>query len=545
MPHALVELLVENPLLLFFLVASVGYLLGEVRLPGGFRLGLAAVLFTGLGAGALDPRLKIPDFAYHLGLVLFVYNIGLASGPSFFASLKRQGLRLNGLAAGVLLLAAGLTAGLGAALDLAPPVYAGLFTGATTNTPALANLLQRLEDAGEATLAQPVVGYSVAYPVGVVGALLAIFLAQRLWRVDYRAEAAGLRDLGGSREPLARGTVRVLRPNPEGTPTADLVRDGGWRVVLGRFRHAGEVRIASAETALQPGDVVTVTGTPAEVDAVAAFLGEPCDDPLAADRREYDIRRMFVSEPKVAGRRLRDLNLQDRFDAVITRLRRGDVDVVPDGATVLEVGDRVRVLAPRARLDALSRFFGDSYRGVSEFDVVSFGLGIALGLLLGAVPFPLPGGGTFRLGFAGGPLVVGLLLGRVGRTGPILWNVPYAANLALRQLGIVLFLAGVGTRSGWAFAETFGASGGLALLGAGALVTCAAALATLVVGYKLLGVPMGVLVGVLAGIQTQPAVLSFASEQADNDLPSVGYATVYPAATLAKILLAQLLLSGP
>lgn len=542
---AFVGLLVENPLLLFFLVASVGYLLGEVRLPGGLRLGLAAVLFTGLAAGAVDPRLKIPDFAYHFGLVLFVYNVGLASGPSFFASMKRQGLRLNGLALGVLLLAAGTAAGVGRALGLAPAVYAGLFTGAMTNTPALANLLERLEHAGEAVLAQPVVGYSVAYPGGVVGGLLAIFLAQRLWRVDYRAEAVGLRDLAGSREPLSRGTVRVLWTNPEGATVADLVRDKGWRVVFGRYRHGGDVRIAAADTAFAPGDVVTVTGTPAEVDAVAAFLGEPSDDPLAADRRDYDVRRVFVSNPDVAGRPLRDLHLQARFDAVATRVRRGDVDLVPDGATVLEVGDRVRVLVPRARMDEVSRYFGDSYRGVSEFDVVSFGLGIALGLLLGAVPFPLPDGGSFRLGFAGGPLVVGLILGRVGRTGPILWNVPFAANLALRQLGIVLFLAAVGVRSGWAFVETFGAAGGLALLGAGAAVTCGAALVTLLVGYKVLGVPMGVLIGVLAGIQTQPAVLSFAAEQADNDLPAVGYATVYPASTLAKILLAQLLLSGP
>jgi putative transport protein len=210
---------------------------------------------------------------------------------------------------------------------------------------------------------------------------------------------------------------------------------------------------------------------------------------------------------------------------------------------VLELGDRVRVLTHRERMDAVSGFFGDSYRALSEIDILTFSLGLALGLLLGIVPVPLPGGIVFRLGFAGGPLIMALILGALGRTGPMVWSLPYSANLTLRQIGLVLFLAGVGTRSGYAFVTTFAQGGGILLFAAGAGITCITALATLWVGHKLLKIPLSLLIGMLSGLQTQPAVLGFALEQTGNDLPNIGYATVYPIATIAKIFLAQLLLT--
>jgi len=211
--------------------------------------------------------------------------------------------------------------------------------------------------------------------------------------------------------------------------------------------------------------------------------------------------------------------------------------------TVLEPGDRIRVLTRRDRLDEVSRYFGDSYRAISEIDILSFSLGLALGLLLGTVPIPLPGGVDLKLGFAGGPLVVALVLGWLGRTGRFVWSLPYSANLTLRQAGLVMFLAGVGTRSGYAFVSTLTQGGGLALLVAGGLITFTVALTTLIVGHKVLGIPMSVLTGLLGGLQTQPAVLGFALEQTKNDLPNVGYTTVYPLATVAKIILAQVLLA--
>jgi putative transport protein len=231
------------------------------------------------------------------------------------------------------------------------------------------------------------------------------------------------------------------------------------------------------------------------------------------------------------------------FGAVVTRVRRGDVEFLPQAETVLEPGDRVRVVAPRSTMPAITRFFGDSYRALSEIDVLTFSLGLALGLLVGAVPFPLPGGANLKLGLAGGPLIVALVLGALDRSGPFVWSVPYSANLTLRQFGLILFLAGVGTRAGYAFVSTLRSGDGIVLLCAGALITFTVASAILWIGYRLLRIPMGLLLGMAAGIQTQPAALGFALEQTGDELPNLGYAAVFPIATIAKILAAQVLLA--
>ncbi|MDN5272374.1 TrkA C-terminal domain-containing protein [Chloroflexus sp. MS-CIW-1] len=228
--------------------------------------------------------------------------------------------------------------------------------------------------------------------------------------------------------------------------------------------------------------------------------------------------------------------------AVITRIRRGDVELLPHGDTILELGDRVRIVTQRDNMDRVSAFFGDSYRSLAEVDVVSLGLGTALGMLVGLIPIPLPGGGSFSLGLAGGPLVVALFLGWRGRTGPIVWSLPYSANLTLRQVGMTMFLAGVGTRSGYSFVTTLTQGNGLILFLGGALITIPVAMLTLFIGYKMLKIPFSVLTGMLAGLQTQPAVLAFANEQVGNEAPNIGYAMVFPTAMVLKIIFAQILL---
>ena len=211
--------------------------------------------------------------------------------------------------------------------------------------------------------------------------------------------------------------------------------------------------------------------------------------------------------------------------------------------TVLELGDRVRIVARRQDMDKIARFMGNSYRALSEIDVLTFSLGIAAGLLVGLIPIPLPGGLVFTLGFAGGPLVVALILGALGRTGPLVWSLPYSANLTLRQIGLIMFLAGVGTRAGYAFVSTFTQGDGIYLFIAGAIITTLTALATLWIGYRLLKIPMSLLIGLLAGLQTQPAVLGFALEQTGNDLPNLGYASMFALAVIVKIIVAQLLVA--
>jgi putative transport protein len=535
-------ILQDNPLLLLFLVAAIGYPLGRVRI-GGASLGVAAVLFVGLAVGALDPELKLPEEVYQLGLVLFVYTLGLAGGSVFFASLGQKGLRYNLLVAGGLGAAALLTAAAHRLLGLNPRLAAGMFAGSLTNTPALAGVIENVKAAGvpEPMLSDPVIAYSLTYPGGVLVMILLITLFQRLWKVDYAAEARGLPEHAA--EPIESRTICVTRSS--GLRVAELIQRNRWSVVFGRLRRAGQISLVTGQTVLQPGDLVTLVGADDALDAVTRALGDTsCNERLEFDLSQYDKRRIFVSSPQVIGRRLRELDILGRYGALVTRIRRGDVELLPHGETVLASGDQVRVVARHTQMEELARLFGDSYRAVSEIDILTFSLGLALGLLLGLVPVPLPGGVTFRLGLAGGPLIAALVLGALGRTGPLVWALPYSANLTLRQSGLVLFLAGIGTRSGYAFYSTLAQGSGLAVLAAGALVTGAATLLTMWVGYKLLKVPMGLLVGILAGLQTQPAVLGFALEQAGNELPDTGYATVYPAAMILKILLAQALLAA-
>jgi putative transport protein len=340
-------------------------------------------------------------------------------------------------------------------------------------------------------------------------------------------------------EDLTNTTVVVTVGEHTGIDLATLMRDEGWRVVFTRHREGTEIEIPNAHSVLHLGDLVTVIGESHDVEGVVASLGERAKVDLALDRSVIDYRRVFVSNDEPVGRRIADLALLERFGAIVTRVRRGDVDRMARPDTVLEPGDRIRVLAPRDRMAAVSAYFGDSYRKLSEIDVASFSLGIALGLLVGMVRLPLPGDSSFALGPAGGPLVVGLILGALRQTGPITWQLPYNAGLTVRQLGAVLFLAGVGTRSGHAFAETLGDGNGWQLLLLGVAVTTLAAVLVVIGGVLVLRSPTGVLAGVVAGLVTQPAVLAFATEQTGDELPSIGYATVYPTATLVKILLAQ------
>ena len=528
--HALLR---ENPLLLLFLVAALGFVLGRVRIKG-VAPGVAAVLFVGLAASAWDAALRLPEIVPQLGLALFVYTIGVSSGPGFFASFRTRGLRDAGMALGMVSFGAALTVAAAKLFGLSSATAAGLFAGAVTNTPALAAVIQQLRETGasEAALNAPVVGYSLAYPGGVLGVILVIAFTAR--RKDDKA--------GASTPPAARRievcTARVTSEQAIGTPAEALVKHQRWGVVLGRLRRHGHVQLVDDLCVLQRGDLITVVGHPDDVERAVAYLGERAPESLELDRSVIDYRRVFVSNAAVVGRPLRELGLQESLGAVVTRVRRGDVELLADDDFTLELGDRVRVVAPRERMDAVSRFFGDSFRALGEVDVLTFGLGVALGLALGALPIPAPGG-SFRLGAAGGPLVMGLILGRVGRTGALVWSMPFGANLTLRQLGVVLFLAGVGTRAGAAFADTVRSGGALKGMLVGLVVTIAVTAGTALAGARM-GLSKPVLLGAISGVQTQPAALAFACEQA-GERPNEGYTAVFPIAMIAKILVAQVI----
>ncbi|HEY1014109.1 MAG TPA: aspartate:alanine exchanger family transporter [Herpetosiphonaceae bacterium] len=541
----MINLLIAQPLLLLFVIAGLGYFLGRIRV-GGSSLGVAAVLFVGLGFGALHPDLKIPDIVYQLGLALFVYTIGLSSGPVFMGAFRGPGRRTTLLTVGMISLAALLTIGLHAALGLTAPTSAGLFAGSLTNTPALASVLDYLGAHSPAALrdqllAEPVVAYSLGYPVSVLVMILALAAFQRR---PGRAKADAEPAAGAAQRaaPLEQRTIRVTSQTAAGKSVAELMRANGWDVVFGRIRQGRELALVKEDTLLGVGDSITAIGGAEALDQATAALGELSDDHLEFDRSAMDYRRIVVSNPKVVGHPLSALNLPRHYGAVLTRIRRGDVELLPHAATTLQLGDRVRVVARRQEMPAVAAFLGDSDRAISEIDMLSLSLGLTLGMLIGLIPFPLPGGVTIKLGMAGGPLVMALLLGALHRSGPIVWTLPFSANLVLRQLGLICFLAGIGTRAGYAFLTTVSQGAGWQLLGASALVAGAVAGLTLWIGGSLLRIPAGVLMGMLAGIQTQPATLAFALEQTGDDQPNLGYATSFPVAVITKIILAQGLL---
>jgi putative transport protein len=313
--------------------------------------------------------------------------------------------------------------------------------------------------------------------------------------------------------------------------------------MFGRIKRGDNFFAPGQEDRLEPGDLATVVGPASVLNTVVSTLGEESIEHIERESGALSMRRLFVSSSKVVGLPIGALDLHGKFGAVVTRVRRGDADMPISGKTILRLGDRVRVVAPHAKMKDVAHYFGDSYRAASEIDILTFSLGLTLGLLAGLLPLPVPGEAEVHLGAAGGPLVVGLILGALTRTNGMVWSIPYGANLTLRQLGLTLFLAGVGTKAGFGFVTMVTSAGGLGLLAAGGAITFITAMTTLLLGRRF-GIDGSSLIGMTAGIHTQPAVLGFANERAGNDLPNVGYASVYPIATVSKIVLAQLLMAG-
>jgi putative transport protein len=526
------DIAAEQPLLLLTVIMAVGGALGSIKIRS-FSLGPAAVLFTALAFSAYDDRLKLPQILGIFGLALFAYVIGVGAGPSFFAALRTGG-RALGVVVGALLLGAVVTVAAGNALGLSGPILSGVYAGALTNTPALAA-------ASEAWASDlPTVGYSVTYLFGVLGMLLAAAIGMRqsapkkalapvvedpippkLDGMTIRIETPGLPDLGTLTEEYDHHLVfsRIMRGDSPG--------------------HPGEVDVATDDAIPVPGDILTVIGDPETVEAFTARVGHPSSVALTLDRSSVDYRRVAVSNPQVAGQSLGDLRLRRRFGAVATRVRRGDVDLLATDDLILQIGDRVRIVAERRRMSDITAFLGDSEKGAAAYSITSLSLGLALGVLLGELEFPLPGGSEFALGLAGGPLLVGLIVGRAGRTGRVLWSLPHGVASTLSQLGMMLFLAYAGSNSGSALADALGSPTGPRLLAVGAVVTIVTA-ATVILGGRLLAGMYGPRIGgVLAGTQTQPAVLAYANETTKDDpRVNLGYALVYPAAMIVKVVVA-------
>ncbi|NND93658.1 MAG: hypothetical protein HKN45_02270, partial [Flavobacteriales bacterium] len=356
-------------------------------------------------------------------------------------------------------------------------------------------------------------------------------------KIDFKEEAKKWRKEYPLDERLTSCAVEVTNEGVCGLDLRDLMLNYDWNVNFGRIIKDGQLGLINWSTQFQIGDKIIVVGNKEDIDSVVEEFGERVRMPHTKDSRSYDTRSIFVSNPNVAGNTIASLNLDKKYSAVITRIRRGDVEMLAKGETVLELGDRIRFMARRKDLRELSKFFGDSYHQSSRINLFSFGIGMGLGLLLGNINFEIGSIFSFKLGYAGGPLIVGLILGGIRRTGKVLWTLPYGANVTLQQIGLILLLAALGVRSGAALVPSL-ALDSLWIVLASGIISIATALTILFLGFKILKRPFGLLMGMVAN---QPAILDFGLEKAGNRLPSYGFTLMFPIALILKILIAQIL----
>ncbi|MBB3018779.1 putative transport protein [Microvirga lupini] len=515
-------LLEASPLLALFLAIAAGYAIGQISI-AGVSFGAGAVLFTGLIIGAIAPKAAPPGLVGTLGLVMFVYGVGIQYGPQFFASLKGPGLKYIALAAAAVIASLLVAMTLAEPLGISMATAAGLFAGSGTSTPTLQAAL------AAAGNQDPAIGYSVSYPFGVIGPIVVMTIMAAWVKPTFKAPSQNVR--------IAELTLET--PGEDHTvEEISSILPSDVKIIAVRQHHVNAPPVAGAR--LHEGDGLLLVGSPTGIEQAKAAMGHEEPGRISRDRSHYDVVRVYVSKAAFVGRSVGEIPLPD-FPVVISHIRRGDVDIVASPDMTLEFGDLLVAAVPSDRKIEVQRHFGDSIKGNAELSFVSIGVGIALGLLLGMIPVPLPGGGTFSLGVAGGPLVMALILGWLGRTGPLGWRIPVVANLVLRNLGLSVFIGAVAIGAGSPFVQTVAANGIQILLG-GAAVLLTLVLIVLVVGY-LLRIPFDDLLGVCAGSTGNPAIVVAANRLAPTERTDIGYAICFPSMTVVKIIAVQVLLS--
>lgn len=535
---SLSQLIQNNEILLLFTVISLGVLAGNIKIRGK-SLGVSMVLFVGLLIGSFNPEFQISQIILVLGLSIFLYSIGLNSGPIFFQSYKQNGMRDILFSLSTIVLIALFAVGLWQIFGFDVASLTGIYAGVSTNTPAFAAVLEYIQASGDtgAEMSQLVVSYTLAYPIGIVGSMLGIVLMQKWLKVDFKKEYKELRTQFPLDNNLTSMAVEITEKAVAGVTIRAFLHDKNWNLKFGRIWKGESVSLANWDTVFSLGDRVMLLGSEEDVNEAMYALGVKVKTNLIYNREEYDTRRIFLSNPKLAGRTLASLDLPQKYNALITRIRRGDNDMLATGSTVLELGDRIRVIATREDLPKLSTYFGDSYQSSSQINLVSFGFGLVLGLLLGTVNIPIWNNLYINLGYAGGPLVVGLILGALKRTGPILWTMPYSTSVVLRQLGLMFLLAFIGVNNGSVFMDSLSLDS-MKMVLAASILSVFSAILVLFIGYKIAKIPFSLLMGM---VSNQPAVIDFANERAKSKIPQMGYALILPIVLILKLLITQVM----
>jgi putative transport protein len=515
------EIIGTQPILAIFLAIGIGYLVGQINL-GGFSLGVGAVLFVGLAIGAFAPKANIAGPIGLTGLIMFLYGIGILYGRQFFegmagaAGIKANIIALIAVIAGLL-----VALGLGQVYGIKIGHTLGMFAGSMTSTATLQAALEVMKNS------DPSIGYSIAYPFGVIGPILCMYFMTRVVKpkfppkaqrfhmgeITIGAGAAGrtLSSLNGELPAGVQVTMVRIKDNNV-VPVDDLVVSAGDALLVVADSEEGLSQAAGKFGKLEPGRIVK-------------------------DRSALDYIRVFVGKAGMVGVPLSELALP--AGTQLLHVRRYDADIIPNPDLMLEFGDRVGVLVAPDRKQEVRNIFGDSVKATSEFSYVSLGVGMALGILIGLIPIPIPGVGKVTLGIGGGPLLVALILGKLRRTGPMLWTMPLPANIVLRNYGLAIFLAAVGINAGQPFVRTV-ADSGLTLLFIGVAVLLTTVLIVLLIGYYVMKIPYDDLMGVAAGATGNPAILVYGTRMAPTERPDIGYAMIFPSMTIVKVIAVQI-----
>lgn len=538
---------VAHSVLILALVIALGIMLGKIKV-AGISLGVTWILFVGIIFSHFGMRLNehLIHFMKEFGLILFVYSIGLQVGPGFFSSFKKGGVRLNLLATMVVCAGVLVTCGLYVITGLPVTTMVGILSGAVTNTPGLGAAQQAYSDMTGIDSPDIALGYAVAYPLGVIGIILSMMVLRRVFRIDFaKEEKKALDTMDVQHDSVAQPhSLSVVNPALEDKSIRELQGLVNRDFVISRIRRqGGEIEIADDDTLLHVGDQILVVTTPRDAAAITAFIGRDVQVEWEQLDKRLISRRILITKPELNGKSLAQLKLHAGFGVSITRVNRAGVDLIAQPSLQLQMGDRVTVVGTEVSIANVEKVLGNSMKRLNAPNLIPIFIGIVLGVMLGSLPFTFPGiPQPVKLGLAGGPLIVSILISRFGPKFKLVTYTTMSANLMLREVGIALFLACVGLGAGEEFVETIIDGGGYAWIGYGAIITILPLLIVGVIGRLWFKVDYFTLIGVMAGATTDPPALAYSNDLAGNDIPSVGYATVYPLTMFLRVLSAQLLI---
>lgn len=539
---------IAHTVIVVSLVITLGILLGKVKVKG-ISFGVTWILFVGIAAGhigfTVEPQTL--NFIKEFGLILFVFSIGLQVGPGFISSLKEGGIKLVGCAVAIVLLGVATTYVIYLVTDTPMPTMVGVLSGAVTNTPGLGAAQQAYADATGIDDPTIALGYAVAYPLGVVGIILSMIFVRVATRVNFADENKALEEMSGERNYADRLSVLFSNGALDGKNIAHLSTLINRSFVISRIMHNdGSITIADGDSVLKVGDRLRLICSPEDTEAIVAFLGQRIEISMEEwgagqlSQKQLVSRRIIITKPEINGKRLSDLHLRTKYGINITRINRSGIDLIPYQGMELQMGDRVMAVGNETAIEQVAGVLGNSLKKLREPQLLTIFLGIALGVLLGSIPLmniPQP----VKLGLAGGPLIVAILIGRFGPHFHLVTYTTMSANLMLREVGLALFLAGVGISAGDGFIEAI-ADGGYRWIGYGVIITVVPIILVGLFARLRLKMSYYTLMGLIAGSTTDPPALGYASGAAGNDMPAVGYATVYPVVMFLRVLTAQLLI---